>query len=41
MPYAEAATTLETPTGTVKSWVHRGRKELKDYLERLGLLGLI
>jgi RNA polymerase sigma-70 factor (ECF subfamily) len=34
LPYAEAATVLEQPVGTVKSDVHRGLAMLRAWLER-------
>lgn len=32
LTYEESAASLGVPEGTVKSWVHRGRKRLKDIL---------
>lgn len=34
MSYAEIAEALECPVGTVKTWVHRARRELADHLLR-------
>jgi RNA polymerase sigma-70 factor (ECF subfamily) len=31
--YEEIATTLELPLGTVKTYIHRARNELRGYLE--------
>src|SRR5688500_13219330 len=36
MSYAEIAETMEVPLGTVKTWVHRARRELIDELRRRG-----
>jgi RNA polymerase sigma-70 factor, ECF subfamily len=38
MSYAEIAETLECPVGTVKTWVHRARRELAGYLLRRGVV---
>lgn len=36
--YAEIAEVLDCPVGTVKTWVHRARRELADYLRRRGIV---
>ncbi|HJT36434.1 MAG TPA: sigma-70 family RNA polymerase sigma factor [Pirellulales bacterium] len=36
--YAEIAEVLDCPVGTVKTWVHRARRELADHLRRRGVL---
>ncbi|HEV3007217.1 MAG TPA: sigma-70 family RNA polymerase sigma factor [Pirellulales bacterium] len=38
MSYAEIAEALECPVGTVKTWVHRARRELADHLLRRGVV---
>jgi RNA polymerase sigma-70 factor (ECF subfamily) len=38
MSYAEIAATLSCPVGTVKTWVHRARRELADHLVRRGVV---
>jgi RNA polymerase sigma-70 factor (ECF subfamily) len=38
LSYAEIAETMEVPLGTVKTWVHRARRELIDLLRRRGAL---
>ena len=37
--YADIATELEIPLGTVKTWVHRARRELVTKLKSRGVLG--
>ena len=37
LPYGEIARSLERPVGTVKTWLHRARAELADYLARRGV----
>jgi RNA polymerase sigma-70 factor, ECF subfamily len=39
MPYADIAGELDVPLGTVKTWVHRARKELLYRLKERGTLG--
>ena len=34
LSYAEIAQSMGCPLGTVKTWVHRARRELIDYLHR-------
>ncbi len=36
--YAEIAEILDCPLGTVKTWVHRARRELIDHLKRRGVV---
>ena len=36
LSYAEIATAMEVPLGTIKTWVHRARREMIDYLRRRG-----
>lgn len=36
--YAEIAEVLSCPVGTVKTWVHRARRELADHLRRRGIV---
>ena len=36
--YAEIATALDCPVGTVKTWIHRARRELVDRLRARGLV---
>ena len=38
LSYAEIATAMEVPLGTIKTWVHRARREMIDYLRRRGEL---
>jgi RNA polymerase sigma-70 factor (ECF subfamily) len=38
MSYADIAVTLQRPVGTVKTWVHRARRELIGRLSRRGVL---
>lgn len=38
MPYAEIAGQLNVPLGTVKTWVHRARRELIDKLRERGAI---
>ena len=38
LSYAEIAETLNCPVGTVKTWVHRARRELADHLRRRGVV---
>ncbi len=37
LPYEEIAQTIGRPVGTVKTWLHRARGELADYLMRRGI----
>lgn len=39
MAYHEIAEHLDVPLGTVKTWVHRARKELVGQLRKRGVLG--
>ena len=39
MSYLEIAETMEVPLGTVKTWVHRARRELIQRLRKRGVLG--
>ena len=34
--YAEIAEAMEVPLGTIKTWVHRARRELIDALRKRG-----
>ncbi len=36
--FAEIAEVLDCPVGTVKTWVHRARRELAEHLRRRGVL---
>jgi RNA polymerase sigma-70 factor (ECF subfamily) len=38
LSYAEIADAMNCPVGTVKTWVHRARRELIDGLRRRGAL---
>ncbi|HEX4148636.1 MAG TPA: sigma-70 family RNA polymerase sigma factor [Pirellulales bacterium] len=38
LSYAEIAVALDCPVGTVKTWVHRARRELADRLRQRGFL---
>lgn len=38
MSYLEIAAEMEVPLGTVKTWVHRGRRELISRLRKRGVL---
>jgi RNA polymerase sigma-70 factor (ECF subfamily) len=38
LSYAEIAEALSCPVGTVKTWVHRARRELADHLRRRGVV---
>lgn len=38
LDYGEIAEVLDCPVGTVKTWVHRARRELADYLRRRGIV---
>ena len=38
LSYAEIGATLEVPLGTVKTWVHRARRELIEHLSRRGVV---
>jgi RNA polymerase sigma-70 factor (ECF subfamily) len=38
LSYAEIAESLECPVGTVKTWVHRARRELANHLVRRGVV---
>lgn len=37
LPYEEIARVLDRPVGTIKTWLHRARAELADYLSRRGV----
>lgn len=37
LPYEEIAQTVGRPIGTVKTWLHRARAEMADYLARRGV----
>jgi RNA polymerase sigma-70 factor (ECF subfamily) len=39
MTYAQIGVTLECPLGTVKTWVHRARRELISQLRERGVVG--
>ncbi len=39
MPYAEIAETMSIPIGTVKTWVHRARRQIVSRLRKRGLFG--
>jgi len=39
LSYAEIAAALEVPVGTVKTWVHRARRELIEQLQKRGVVG--
>jgi RNA polymerase sigma-70 factor (ECF subfamily) len=32
--YDQIATTMDRPIGTIKTWIHRARRELIDFLRR-------
>ena len=38
MSYAEIGETMECPLGTVKTWVHRARREIIDFLRQRGVI---
>jgi RNA polymerase sigma-70 factor (ECF subfamily) len=38
LSYAEIAESLGVPVGTIKTWVHRARKELIEHLRRRGVV---
>ena len=38
LSYAEIAEVMECPLGTVKTWVHRARRELIDHLRKRGVV---
>jgi RNA polymerase sigma-70 factor, ECF subfamily len=38
LSYAEIAESMEVPIGTIKTWVHRARRELIDHLRHRGAL---
>lgn len=38
LSYAEIAEAMEVPLGTIKTWVHRARRELIDQLRRRGVV---
>jgi RNA polymerase sigma-70 factor (ECF subfamily) len=38
LTYTEIAEALDCPVGTVKTWVHRARRELADHLRRRGVV---
>ncbi len=37
LPYEEIAAAIDRPIGTVKTWLHRARAEMADYLSRRGV----
>jgi RNA polymerase sigma-70 factor (ECF subfamily) len=37
LPYEEISAAIERPIGTVKTWLHRARREMADYLARRGV----
>jgi RNA polymerase sigma-70 factor, ECF subfamily len=39
LSYGEIAEAMSVPLGTVKTWVHRARRELIDQLQRRGVVG--
>jgi len=39
LSYADIAAAMDVPLGTIKTWVHRARRELIDYLRRRGAIG--
>ena len=39
MRYDQIAEILDVPLGTVKTWVHRARRELVDHLRKRGVVG--
>jgi len=39
LSYAEIAEAMQVPLGTIKTWVHRGRRELIDRLKQRGAIG--
>jgi RNA polymerase sigma-70 factor (ECF subfamily) len=38
LSYADVAAAMEVPLGTIKTWVHRARRELIDYLRKRGAI---
>ena len=38
LPYDEIAEAVGKPVGTVKTWLHRARQEMLDYLKRRGMV---
>jgi RNA polymerase sigma-70 factor (ECF subfamily) len=38
LSYVEIADSMGVPVGTVKTWVHRGRREMIEHLRRRGVL---
>jgi len=38
MSYAEIGETMDCPLGTVKTWVHRARREIIDFLRQRGVV---
>lgn len=38
LPYEDIAEAMEKPVGTVKTWLHRARLEVLDYLRRRGMV---
>ncbi len=38
LPYAEIAAAMEVPLGTIKTWVHRARREIIDELQKREVL---
>jgi RNA polymerase sigma-70 factor (ECF subfamily) len=38
LTYVEISEVLDCPVGTVKTWVHRARRELADHLRRRGVV---
>jgi RNA polymerase sigma-70 factor (ECF subfamily) len=37
LPYEEISAAIGRPVGTVKTWLHRARSEMAEYLSRKGL----
>ena len=38
LSYADIAAAMEVPLGTIKTWVHRARRELIEYLRKRGAI---
>lgn len=39
MPYEQIAETMSRPVGTIKTWIHRARRELMEYLIQREVIG--
>ncbi len=37
LPYEEISAAIDRPIGTVKTWLHRARGEMAEYLARRGV----